>query len=572
MSALWIPIVLLFAARVFRGLRPRGNAALCGVAMGLAFLSGHHNIPIYLAVLLGGFWVWYVASGAGPIARRFSYRLRAGHALIFVTVCFLVAAIQMLPAVEYGRRALRWAGTPEPQHWNDKIPYSVHAEYSLHARSIPGMAIPGLMVHANPFVGIVALWLALTAVCLGWRRRRVRLAAAVALGGLLLALGADSPVHRLAYLLVPMVEKARYPAMAVAISQAGVAALAALGLEALRRGRPAGSPGGSKPRPQARVPGGTAGPTAWLAGFGLSIFGIYGALSLMHRAPAGNPTWIVAAVGLVFWAVLRWWPRRWLAGLPGVALALFLIESSTVPLPIRLENQPDSLLKPVADEADIAEFLHRQPGWFRVQMDEDAVPVNFGDFYSIEQFGGYVASMPINIQANLGEQRAPGWFGVQFYVGKKPSNPQSVEVFQSRTGLKVYRNPGIREPLWAEHDVPCGAADHLRIVSRTPGALAIDADLGCGGRVVAGDPWFPGWRAWVDDQRVRIGEYAGVVRTVPVAAGHHRIEFRYVPGSVYWGACLSALGLLLAALVWRFDGGGHGVLPHSPDYSLVAGR
>jgi uncharacterized membrane protein YfhO len=88
--------------------------------------------------------------------------------------------------------------------------------------------------------------------------------------------------------------------------------------------------------------------------------------------------------------------------------------------------------------------------------------------------------------------------------------------------------------------------------------MAIDADLGCDGRVMAGDPWFPGWRAWVDGQRVRIQEYEKVVRAVPVAAGHHRIEFQYQPGSVYWGAGLTALGVLLAGFVYHLDRPRHG--------------
>ena len=580
MSALWIPIVLLFFARVFRGQRPRRNAALCGVAMGLAFLGGHHNVPIYTAVLLGGLWLWYVASlvgrtpwsAADPLVgsrdsaelggRAASLRVqgdprgpggpphheylrRIGHASIFLTVCFLVSAFQMLPAIEYGRRAVRWAGSPEPQHWKDRIPYSVHAEYSLHARSIPGMVVPGLAVHANPFVGIVALSLALTAVYLGWRSRRVRLFAAIALGGLLLALGVDSPVHRLAYLLIPMVEKARYPAMAVVIGQAGIAALAALGLEALRKASPADA------RPTVR----------WLIGFVVSIFAIYGALALLHRAPTAHPTWIIGAVAAALAGLLYWWSRRrpgWLWGLPSAVLILFFIEATTVPLPIQRRNQPDSLLTPVAGESDIAEFFHRQPGWFRVQMDEDAVPVNFGDFYGIEQFGGYVASMPVNVHISLGDSRTPRWFGVQFYVGRKPANHRQIEVFESRTGLKVYRNPGVEEPLWAEHQTPCGTADRLRVVSRVPNALAIDADVGCTGLVVAGDPYFPGWSVRVDGKRVPIQEYAGVVRAVPVAAGHHRIEFHYRPGSVYWGAGLSAMGVLLAGLFYRLDRPRHG--------------
>ena len=34
-----------------------------------------------------------------------------------------------------------------------------------------------------------------------------------------------------------------------------------------------------------------------------------------------------------------------------------------------------------------------------------------------------------------------------------------------------------------------------------------------------------------------------------VPAGKHRVEFRYRPGSVYWGAGLTAMGLALAASV-----------------------
>jgi hypothetical protein len=30
-------------------------------------------------------------------------------------------------------------------------------------------------------------------------------------------------------------------------------------------------------------------------------------------------------------------------------------------------------------QADIAAFLKQQPGWFRVSVDEAAVPYNFGD-------------------------------------------------------------------------------------------------------------------------------------------------------------------------------------------------
>jgi len=515
MSAVWIPVIVLFFARVFRLQRPLASAAWCGAALGAAFLGGHHNVPIYTTVLLGGLWLWFLAG-------RLRDRREWMAAALFAVTAALVAAVQVLPAVEYGRQALRWAGVPDALRWNDRIPYSVHAEYSLHARSVPGMVIPGLAVHANPFVGIVALSLALAAVRFGWRAdRTVRLLSAVALGGLLIALGADTPVHRVAYTILPMVEKARYPAMAVVLCQAGIAALAALGLDALIV---------ASCRRHAR----------WIAAFGLSIFAIYGVLALLHRAPANHPVWIVAAVALALAAVLCW-----ARGAPAAVLALFLMESLAVPPPIQPRDPPGSLLKPVADQAGIADFLHRQPGWFRVDLDQSAVPYNFGDWHAIEQFGGYTASMPEAVQRILGHPQTPRLFGVEYRVAPPPARPREVEVFRSPSGLVVYRDPVIGQPLWA---VPasCGPPGSLRVVSRVAGEMVVEADLACPALVVAGDPWFTGWRAWVDGRRARIDKFEDVVRAVHVDAGRHRIEFRYRPGSVYWGAALSLLGLLLA--------------------------
>jgi Bacterial membrane protein YfhO len=230
-------------------------------------------------------------------------------------------------------------------------------------------------------------------------------------------------------------------------------------------------------------------------------------------------------------------------------LALFLIECWTLPRPIYPKDPPGSLLKPAVEQSDIADFLKRQPGWFRVQFDEDAVPYNFGDWHGIEQFGGYTASMPERVQRMFGDPRAPRLFGIEYRVARQPAHPWEVEVFRSRSGLNVYRDPRIGEPLWAVHDSPCGGSDSLRVAARDSEEMAIDAELGCPGLVVAGDPWYSGWRAWIDGRRVRIREFEGVVRAVPVEAGRHRVEFRYRPGSVYWGAGLSALGLTLAIIV-----------------------
>ena len=449
-----------------------------------------------------------------------------GHAAIFLVVWLLVTAVQALPAVEYGRQAIRWAGAPEPQRWHDRIPYSVHAEYSLRWRSIPGMVVPGLQLHVNPFVGIVAVTLALAALVLRPRTREVRLLAVVALGGLLLALGRDTPVQGIAYKLIPLVEKARYPAMAVAICQVAIAALAALGLESWRAG------GRSKAL------------LWWLAIFAAAVAATY----RTHKFPLDEHALWIAAVAIVLAVVLYRW-----RGAPAAVLALFLVEALNNPPPLQRRDIPGSFLKQMNDQADIAEYLKRQPGWFRVQVDSDVVPYNFGDWFGIEHFGGFVSAMPVKVQRLVGSQEALRLFGIRYYIARTPGDPAQVEVFQSRSGLKVFENPRIGEPLWAVHEQPCGGTDRLRMTSREPGSFVIDADLACGGMVVEGDPYFLGWRAWVDCKRVRIKEWEELLRAVPAEAGRHRIEFRYVPGSVYWGAGLSALGLVLAGLASAWE-------------------
>ncbi|HEY2019248.1 MAG TPA: YfhO family protein, partial [Bryobacteraceae bacterium] len=266
----------------------------------------------------------------------------------------------------------------------------------------------------------------------------------------------------------------------------------------------------------------------------------------------------IAAVGVALAGVLYW-----LRGAPVAVLALFFVEASTFPPTIQPVYQPGSFLSQIAEQSDIAQFLKSQPGWFRFAADQDAVPYNLGDLYSIEEFSGYMASLPERVHRMVGHQETPRMFGVKYWVARAPSSPDQVEVFRSRSGVKVYQNPGIGEPLWTVHKFSCEGQDQLRVVSRVSNAMSIDADMACAGLMVAGDPWYPGWRAWVDGRRVPVREYDGVLRAVPVDAGHHRVEFRYRPGSVYWGTGLTLLGLLLTGVFQVIDRGTKDSSPRS---------
>ena len=469
MSSIWVPLVLLFFARAARGRTPSSSAAMCGAALGMAFLGSHHVVPTFTMVLVGAMWLVYIALGWRCPARW-------GHAAIFAAVCLLVSAVQVLPAIEYARQSLRWAGAPEPLRWGQPVPYAVHAQYSLGWPSVSGIVLPGISLHANPHVGLVAVMLALAAL---WYRRReahVRWFAFVALGGLLLALGKDFPLYWLIYRFVPMVEKAREPAMAIVLAQAGIAVLAALGADACR----------------------------------------------------------------------RMWRRRWIAPL---ALGLFLAEAVYDAPRLARFDRPASYAALIREQADIAGFLHAQPGWFRVDFDDADVPYNFGNLYGIEQFGGAGSSLPVRLHRMLGNPETPRIFGIRYRVARRPSDPVQQEVFRSRSGVAVYRDPRVGEPLGTWREMPCAAPDRLRVLSRQPERVVIEADLACPGLVVVGDSYYPGWRAWVDGERRPVQEL-DAVRAVRAGAGRHAIEFRYRPASVYWGFGLTLVGFSGAAFLW----------------------
>jgi hypothetical protein len=352
------------------------------------------------------------------------------------------------------------------------VPFDVHAHYSLGWPSVGGIVLPGISLHANPHVGFVAIGLALAAL---WYRRRdaiVRWFGLVALGGLLLALGKDFPLYWLIYRFVPMVEKAREPAMAIVLCQAGIAVLAVLGVGVFRQG--------------------------------------------------------------------------WIGTL---ALALFLGEAIYDAPHLGRFDRPGSYTAMIQGQADIAAFLKAQPAWFRVDFDDNDVPYNFGNLYGIEQFGGVGSSLPVRTHRMLGNAETPRLFGIRYRVARKPSDPAQEEVFRSRSGLKVYRDGRIAEPLWTWRTAPCGTTDRLRVVSRSPEAFVVEAELACPGLVVAGDAYYPGWRVWVDGERRPVQEL-DAVRGVRAGAGHHVIEFRYRPASVYRGLGLTLLGFGIVAFFY----------------------
>jgi hypothetical protein len=91
-----------------------------------------------------------------------------------------------------------------------------------------------------------------------------------------------------------------------------------------------------------------------------------------------------------------------------------------------------------------------------------------------------------------------------------------------------------------------------RIIQYAPEAIVVDVSSDAPGYLLLTDTFYPGWRATVDGVPAEILRANVAFRALRLEPGAHRVEFRYQPALVRWGALISAGALLLwlGGLVW----------------------
>ncbi len=83
-----------------------------------------------------------------------------------------------------------------------------------------------------------------------------------------------------------------------------------------------------------------------------------------------------------------------------------------------------------------------------------------------------------------------------------------------------------------------------------PERVVVSATLAEPGYLVLSDTYYPGWKAWLDDEPVPILRANLIFRAVALPAGEHVVEFRFEPVSLRRGVIISltALIILMAGL------------------------
>ncbi len=555
-GAMWAPLIFLYVLRIARGVgSPFTNAALAGAFQGLAWLSGHHEAPMYTSLTALALLGWEA------IRRR--SRQGAICALIFGVFTAGAGAMQILPAYEYGRLAMRF-GAPGGFQWNQFVPYAVHAKYSLSVLGLPGILFPALQSDLIAFAGIVAVSIGLVGAACFWRQVAARRATALALCGLLYALGGHNVLQGLMYATVPQLNRARHPLSAMLIFDLGLAVLFAFGMDALRCATARAQLG------------------RWLLWFGLAGTAAVTALTMsgqMQGDPiTGITPYFALLLATVFWMQSKRLPRA----LAAVAIVLVLTMELGAPLPYLIVENGETdrvrFLERMRSNQDIATFLKGQPGPFRVVTDPKDLPQNWAGLQGLETTVGYLGGISNNIlRLDREDPAIRRLLGVRYRVGREQPKDMPKVVFEGASGLRVFEDEEAFPRAWIAHRAEALRSDkaplagielatlrttafvengrsQLAACGQDPvvvyeNATRMRTETGCVGTLIVSRTWFPGWKAWVDGQAATVELADGALQGVAIPAGRHVVEFAYRPRSFMIGAACSLVFGVMALVI-----------------------
>ncbi len=565
-AAVWLPLALLEVRRLSDTGRLR-HLVLTAVAFTMAFLPGNPQNLTFLVYTTLAYYAYLCWRTRKP------WHLLLRHVLLIGLFTLGLSAVQLFPSVEWWRLSIRAS-----------IPFEMAATGFL-PQDIVQLILTGVVSWWQPlYVGLLSLALVLVAGACS-RQRDVPFWVGLALVALVLSLGKHVFGFEVAYLALPGVGLFRNQERHAYLVTFALAVLAAYGADVLLS-------------PLSRQVGRFVAQLArWLRGALLAVFLLLVAVLLLSQMQIGAsggakvaPSLAVVVLCLALVTLLfhlRLYRRRsrpmWGTLLLVVlVLDLFSVNRSRFYAPVHNPHARSPLWQQVLDD----------PGFFRVQEGE-GFPIT-GSVPGRRQLRGvWGVAIPL---AHYDEflQRVPEevrWklMGVKYVVTDRSSlvltgGVEAERLAQEGEGesLQVlYRLPEAPRAAWVVHRVTVAAdreelydrlsmpdfdpfasavlwepvpieegdptRDQVRLVHFEPNRIALDAHLESAGLLVLGEVTYPGWRVYVDGQRVPVHEANGVLRAVALPPGDFQVDFRFRPGTFYAGVAVSASTLLALA-------------------------
>ena len=516
-AAAWLPWVLWALDSLLKKWRVR-DALHLGLILGLQLLAAHAQMTFLTLYLAAAYGVWTVWTGGRDKSRPYfwlpHYWGRGGLLGLAFAVAGGLAMGQLLPTLSLLRDAAR-------QH----LAFGTVNRFYLPPNQLTNFVLPNL--HGSPFtgdwtargnfwetccyVGVIPFALAVWGV---WKNGAARFWAVVFGVSLLLALGGNGGLYRLAYWVLPGFRAFHDPARCLLPACFALSLLAGLGAARLRVSR------------------------VWVAGLCLLAFAdlahfgrtLYPLVSPSLLSPVSPNVALVQAD-----AAVQAGQARVLAPTEGVWLRFTNYKNFGQSTPNYQTLWADTLTPNLTMTNGLPEAFGYEPVALKNAQ---------------STAGG--AAHAFETKATLKKQQSAagdaGALGVKYVALCRTDTPADLPGLVVVHEAKTLRPPArvflCRNLRWQPRARLDGQAAPVTLTQNGPDRLTLTWTSPRAGRLVLADTSAAGWTATLDGHPAAIHAYGGSLRALDIKTpGPHRAEFVYVPEAWRLGLYVSLLTL-----------------------------
>lgn len=527
----WLPLAVLGAHHWASGGQARAGA-FTALMLALAFLAGHPQTFVFVALLTLSYWTWACWRARWPI-RRWLVMLAA-----LVLAVSALGAVQLLPSVQFIALSTRASVS------------FAQAGAGFPFVDVVQFVVPGVVSHWSPlYVGVLPLALAAFALR-GAHPERWFWGGLAGLAGLV-SFGTAGVAYDAAYWSVPGLSLFRGAERLAGLVSFALSVLAAFGahdaLGALSR--------------IDRCRWHTLGRGVWVLAAGLGALVLALAVAgPLNVIPYSETTQRLARAGLLL-ALLggAWLARgRWRRGWPALLVALTALDLFGA---ARWVN-----LQPVANPFPpnpLVEVMLADSHFFRVQ-DDAQLPGHAGCAYGYRALEGVTPYKLANYQQLMTRENELDrwlWLGVRYVVSWRQTltDAQGTPVAEGVARLDT-PDPKGNYPTTHRLNTPSRRAwladnpastEGVIVLADIPGAVTVQTTSATPTMLTVNTMFYPGWQADLNGQPAPVTTQ-GYFLQMAVPAGTSTVTLRYAPTVLMAGAALSLLaGVLTLGLMAR---------------------
>lgn len=526
-SAAFIPFVLLYYLRTLDSIR-LSDAIKFSLCLSLMFLCGYPSFFIYLNYIIGGgFIAWAIYQIRGKNQKTvLKTLLFLGVAyLLFLLICSpaIISYYEFLPYYSRGSGITYQKATENPL-----VPFSLTTYFLANAANKANF-LPTDLSMRNTYVGLFIFFFFLLSLRKVDKFKTIILVFTIF--SLLFSLGDSTPVQKMCYHLLPLIDTFRHPGTIRIFTSIGIIILAAYALD-----------GFLKQEKNVKL--------RWLCYFGLSVItvaAIYFFASSTRQNAFGlnlNPSalkqllhnlsfqqfslliCILQILSIIIFLVLQ---NKHLSKRPFVIL--FILNSvvfAWIGLPFGVVSQYKT--------SEVNNYIHAFPdGYFLPGVNASVESEVYSD------------SIPISLH------------GYHNFYNKKITIQDHIITPTLNTDYYQFLNDHDLRKRLKGHPFVFVTKDsvniqpaEIRLLRFTPNSFSFQLNSPVSGKLQLFQQYNPNWHVSVNDKPGQIQKSNIAFMSVNIPAGTSIVEWKYSPNKVYVGMILSALSLIAVVFYFVF--------------------